>query len=216
MAHLRLSALLRLMAGLGRTAAVTAEHGPWVLRVWFDQGRVIAAARSPESGLAALESAAYLFPSGQFAVSDDQLAVDRAVERTVNLTAVELARYLDEIAEQRAEVDALVPSLWAVPHVAEPASASTLPSVALDDDEAACLTIIDGRRAVAEILGTDHPVSRLRTLARLVKRGAVELSRDSAADSSWTASAAPDPDTDQSMAVEPSASTALPARMRAQ
>ena len=208
LAHVRLAAVLRLVAGLGRTASVVAEHGPWTLRVWFEQGRLVAAVRSPELGLDALESAEYLFPDGQFVVSDDRLSVDRSL----TLTADELSRYLDDTAKQRAELARTVPSLWAVPRIAASGHAGTAPFPEFDGSES-WLALIDGRRTVAEIIGTEHPLRHLRELVGLVQQGRVELNRDTTPISPWASSFARDPE--DTTAVGRPAPTVIPAQVRA-
>ena len=66
LARLQLTGLLRLIAGLGRTTMVVAENDRWILRIWFEQGRVVAAVRASDVGLDALETAEYLFSAGRF------------------------------------------------------------------------------------------------------------------------------------------------------
>jgi hypothetical protein len=165
LAHLRLTALLRLVAGLGQTATVVAENGPWTLRIWFEQGRLVRAVRSPDVDLDALETAEYLFPNGHFVVSDGE----PTPEATIDLSADELNRCLDEYATQRAELTRSIPSLCSVPRLAG-VTAGELDSMSLS-----CLRMIDGRRTVGAVIGTERPVPRLRALATMVQLGLVEF-----------------------------------------
>jgi uncharacterized protein DUF4388 len=171
LAHFQLTGLLRLLAGLRRTATLVAENGPWVLRVWFDQGRVVGAVRSPEVGVDALETAEYLFSSGRFVVSDGE--PPPAVR--LDLSPDELASRLDGYARERAELTRSVPSLCDVPRrVAEMATD-------LDRTSRSCLEMVDGRRTVADVIGAEQPLRRLRALASLVQLGLVEFGPDRAA-----------------------------------
>jgi hypothetical protein len=169
---LRLPAILRLVAGLGRTAHVSAVNGPWTFEAWFERGHVVAVTRPPDRGLDALETAEYLFQGGDFEMTPG----DRGPDQKLDLTPDQLAQYLDRFAAERAELSRVMPSLWAVPARRWPSQDAARQVSSAEADSLDWSLSINGVRSVAELIGTQQPLTRLRTLARMVTDGAIEIS----------------------------------------
>jgi MFS family permease len=107
------TAVLRMLAQLGRTGLLRLSYRRLSGEVYVRNGRVVAAQLSQEHGLAALEGIAVALPDGEFRFEDD--VASRADD--AELLALDLPHHLELLESERSYVRRMIPSLRLVPQL---------------------------------------------------------------------------------------------------
>jgi hypothetical protein len=133
------------------------------LDVWLERGRVLHATWGPLRALSALEMAALLPPR----VACEFVDGEHTPTRTLDLSAIDVAARLAEVARVGGKLAAAIPSIEAVPR-------RTLQRArGLDRDAARLLEQVDGARTIAELTAGRQPLAVVRGLVGLVGQGLV-------------------------------------------
>ena len=162
--------LVRFLTELNAGGTLTIEHGPSTGVVFFEAGRVIGATFGQQRGWAALEAIALLLGHGRFVFSD------ASPERELNLILEpeDLQRRLDHLTEEAVRLAALVPSLAAVPRLADQDMPTDGP-IWIDRSAVRLLRRVDGRQTVADLSRPGGLVPTVRQLARLAELDLIRL-----------------------------------------
>ncbi len=153
--------LLFSAARTGRLSAHEVELPP--LDVWLEQGRVMHATWGSLRALSALEMAALLPPR----VACEFVEGEHAPSHTLDLSAIDVAARLAEVARAGGQLAAAIPGIEAVPRRTDHRPR------ALDPDAARMLEQVDGTRTVADLTSGRQPLAVVRALASLVAQGVV-------------------------------------------
>jgi hypothetical protein len=168
LAHISLPALLRLQASMQRTVHVMAAHGPWVFNAWFDGGRLVAVQCGSAVGDEALVCAPLLFGSGSYRLLEDEPPCEAIYDDPSNFGAV-----LEDATAEAAYLKRLVPSADCIPWVVDDLDHASLDALSVTRAVLDVLGRIDGRRTVAELIGTERPFAGWAALAELASAGLV-------------------------------------------
>ncbi|MBV9582778.1 MAG: DUF4388 domain-containing protein, partial [Chloroflexi bacterium] len=171
-AGLALTDALPLLFSAARTGRLLARptDSPQ-MDVWVEEGRVMHAVWGPLRALTALEMAALLPPHADVGFVDGE----RSPTRSLDLSAIDVAARLAEVARAGGRLASAVPGIEAVPR-----PTGHRPR-ALEPDITRILDQIDGTRTVADLTAGRQPLAVVRALASLVGQGAVSFDEAGAA-----------------------------------
>jgi uncharacterized protein len=164
--------LLGFLLRLGESGCLQVSDGRRSGQVYLEAGRVASATCGSEHGRGALETIALVVPDGQFAFS--RRVPWPPAESDVAIGPAELGPLLRDLARRRAELARMIPTLAAVPRLADqPDTASNPSQVVLDRPSLKVLLSVDGIRSVEDII--DESVAPGRALTGLAMLAELEL-----------------------------------------
>jgi hypothetical protein len=169
---LHLAALVRFLAGLGKSGRVAVAQGGWRGEVRLHRGALVGARLGDTTGAAAFEGMALGLRDARFVVRDEAEPGPDG-EGQWRVAADALPAYLERLLAERERLLRLVPSLRLVPR---PRSVPvTDGQVTIGADALALLPALAGRETVEHLARTRGLAACLRQVAALVELGLVEL-----------------------------------------
>jgi Domain of unknown function (DUF4388) len=164
-----LPAIVRFLAGLGKTGALRISHENWHGEVYFDDGLVVGAELGSRRGVSALDGLIRALPGGTF-VFDAEGRPEGPPN--IDFKREQLLAHLDGADDSGPPL----PSLDTVPHMMpQDDDGSAEETVPLDRGTLQTLLAIDGVRTVREVIGVRGSFEALWQVANLAQVGLVRL-----------------------------------------
>jgi hypothetical protein len=166
---LNLAAVVRFLAGLGKSGRVSVAQGGWRGEVRLREGALVGARLGDATGAAAFEGMVLGLGDARFVVRDD----DRDAAGEWRVAADAVPAYLEGLVAERERVRRLVPSLALVPHLRGGPAADG--QVTIGADALALLPALAKGETVEQLARARGLARCLRQVAALVEPGLVEL-----------------------------------------
>jgi hypothetical protein len=172
-----LPAIVRFLAGLGKTGCLHITHDDWRGEVFFNAGQVTSASLGSRHGLPALDAMVQVMAGGSFSFESDARATDG--EGAISLSRDALFDHLEEVVARSANDAPTLPPLDAVPElVGQNDSSKGEEPLPLDRATLQTLLAVDGQKTVREIIAQRGSFDTLWQLGNLADVGLIQLRTD--------------------------------------